>query len=462
MRVTVVGTGYVGLVTGACLASIGHRIVCVDADGERAAMVARGETPIVEDGLPELVKDGIAAGRLSATTDLGRAAAGAQVVMICVGTPSVGGSIDLSGVEAVSRQIGAAIKSNRGFPVVTVKSTVTPGTTGLLVRRAVELASGGRAGEDFGLVMNPEFLSQGSAVRDFLLADRIVVGEWDARSGDVLSELYRPLPAPLLRMGLAEAEMVKYAANGLQATLISYANQIAAICEATPDVDHARVMAAVHLDRMLDGPGGGRAGATRFLMGGIGFGGSCFPKDLVALSAHARAMGADPVLIDAVSSINTQRPEAAVRLMEEVTGGLMGKRIAVLGLSFKPGTDDLRESPALKIARRLLGCGAEVVTHDPLPIIRQRARTRLPEGIAVADTAEAALTEADAAIIATAWPEYRTWDWAVLADRMRSPILVDGRGLLDGLDLPRRMRVVRPGVGPGVGRHTNRTGLENA
>lgn len=455
MRVAVIGTGYVGLVTGACLASIGHRIVCVDSDSERAAMVARGETPIIEDGLPELVKDGLAAGRLSATTDLAQAVWDADVVMICVGTPSVGGSIDLSGIEAASRQIGAALKTRRTafpttFPIVTVKSTVTPGTTGQVVRRAIEIASNLRAGEDFGLAMNPEFLSQGSAVRDFLLADRIVIGEWDRRSGDALAQLYRPLPAPLLRMGLAEAEMVKYAANGLQATLISYANQIAAICEATPNVDHAQVMAAIHLDRMLDGPDGGRAGATRFLMGGIGFGGSCFPKDLVALSAHARAVGADPVLIDAVSSINTQRPEAALRLMEEAAGGLMGKRIAVLGLAFKPGTDDLRESPALKIARRLLGCGAEVVTHDPLPIVRQRARSQLPDGISVAETAEAALTGADAAIIATAWPEYRTWDWAAFADRMRSPILVDGRNLLDGIELPHRLRVLRPGIGPGI------------
>ncbi len=449
MRVVIVGTGYVGLVTGACLASVGHRVVCVEADRDRALRVARGETPIIEDGLPELVKDGVASGALSATDDLQAAAEGAEIAMICVGTPALAdGGSDLSAVERAACQLGATLKGRGGFPVVTVKSTVPPGTTDTVVRRAVEIAGGGRAGEDFGLAMNPEFLSQGSAVRDFLAPDRIVVGAFDPRSARVLEDLYRPFPAPLLVMALREAEMVKYAANGLQATLISYANQIAALCEAIPGVDHATVMAAVHLDRMLDGPGGGRAGATRFLMGGIGFGGSCFPKDLRALAALARERGVAAPLIEAVSALNDARIEAVARRLEAAIGTMAGRRLTVLGLAFKPGTDDLRESPGLRLARRLAGCGADVTVHDPLPIVRQRARSLLPADIAIADSAEAALTGADAAVIATAWPDYRDWDWTTFAARMARPLVLDGRLLLDGLDLPRWLTVLRAGAGP--------------
>lgn len=447
MRVAIVGTGYVGLVTGACLASVGHRVTCIDSDRDRAAMVARGETPMVENGLPELVKDTVANGRLSATADLAGGVAGAQVVMICVGTPATAdGAVDLAGVDTAARQVGLALVERDDFPVVTVKSTVTPGTTDTLVRRAVETATNRRAGEDFGLAMNPEFLSQGSAVRDFLDADRIVVGAWDQRSGDILADLYRPFPARLLRMAPREAEMVKYAANGLQATLISYANQIAAICEAVPGVDHAEVMRAVHLDRMLDGPGGDRAGAVRFLTGGIGFGGSCFPKDLLALAEFARRSRVPAPLIEAVGAVNAGRIDTVARRLEAEIGPLTGKRVTVLGLAFKPGTDDLRESPGLRLARRLLGCGAAVTVHDPLPIVRQRARTMLPKEVSVADGAEPALTGADAAIIATAWPDYRDWDWTAFAARMSQPVVYDGRLLLDGLDLPRWLRIIRTGA----------------
>lgn len=444
MPVAVVGTGYVGLVTAACLGAIGHSVVCVDSDHARVEAVARGEAPIHEDGLPELVREGVASGRLAATQDIEAGVAGARVVLLAVGTPTVDGRIDLSAVEAAARAIGHAIRGRTDFPVIAVKSTVVPGTTDTLVRRTLETASGGRVGESFGLAMNPEFLSQGSAVRDFLDADRIVIGEWDAASGDALAALYRPFPAPVLRMSLRDAEMVKYAANSLQALLISYANQIAALCEATPGTDHARVMAAVHLDRMLDGPEGGRAGATRFLKGGIGFGGSCFPKDLSALAAFAHRQGVPAPLIEAVSQVNAIRPAQAINRLAGELGGLFERRIAVLGLSFKPGTDDLRESPALKLITRLEARGAEVAAHDPLAAARKRARAL---DLPVVDSVEDALAGADAAIIATDWPEYRALDWAGLASRMRTPVVLDGRFVLDDLDLPRWLRVIRIGAG---------------
>lgn len=441
MHVAMVGSGYVGLVSGACLAAIGHRVVCVDANPARIEMLSRGQSPIHEEGLDQLIRDGLGNGHLGVTTHLPAALDGARLVVIAVGTPNIDGRVDLSAVEAASRQIGASLRGRRDRPVVAVKSTVIPGTTATRVRQWLEEASGGRAGRDFGLAMNPEFLSQGSAVADFLHPDRIVVGELDAASGDLLAELYAPLSAPLLRLGLTEAEMVKYAANSLQALLISYANQIAALCEATPGTDHARVMAAVHLDRMLDGPEGRRAGATRFLMGGIGFGGSCFPKDLQALTIYAHRLGVPVPLVAAISAVNAIRPAQIVNLLSSAMGGLFERRVAVMGLTFKPGTDDLRESPALALIERLRRHGAEVLAHDPLPEARQRARSH---GVAVTDSAEEALAGTDGAILATAWPEYRALDWRELAP----PVVLDGRFLLDGLDLPETVRVIRVGAGP--------------
>lgn len=441
MHVAMVGSGYVGLVTGACLAAIGHSVACVDSDPVRVDRLARGSAPIHEDGLDQLIRDGIGSGRLGATTNLAAAMETAAVIMVAVGTPNLDGRIDLSAVETACRQIGTLLHGRRDRPVVVVKSTVIPGTTATRVRAVLEEFSCGRAGRDFGLAMNPEFLSQGSAVKDFLHPDRIVIGQWDDYSGEVLAELYRPLAAPQLRMGVTEAEMVKYAANSLQAMLISYANQIAALCEATPGTDHARVMAAVHLDRMLDGPDGGRAGATRFLRGGIGFGGSCFPKDLQALTIYAHHLGVPAPLIAAVSAINAIRPAQVLNLLSAPLGGLYERRVTVLGLAFKPGTDDLRDSPGLALIERLRRHGAEVRAHDPLAEARAHGRAL---GLPVFDSAEDALDGADAAIIATAWPEYRALNWAA-----PGPITVlDGRAVLDGLDLPATLRLIRIGTGP--------------
>ncbi|HLO78746.1 MAG TPA: nucleotide sugar dehydrogenase, partial [Magnetospirillum sp.] len=339
MHVAIVGSGYVGLVTGACLSAIGHSVALVDTDPVRVDCLTRGLSPIHEDGLEALIRDGLANGRLGATTSLPAAMDAAQVIMVAVGTPNVEGRVDLSAVETACHQIGAALRHRRDRPLVAVKSTVIPGTTATLVRQTLEDASGGRAGRDFRLAMNPEFLSQGSAVADFLHPDRIVIGEWDTASGEILAELYRPLAAPMLRMGVTEAEMVKYAANALQALLISYANQIAALCEATPGTDLGRIMAAVQMDRMLDGPQGARAGATRFLQAGIGFGGSCFPKDLQALTIYAHRLGVPAPLIAAISAINAIRPAQVLNLLATRLGGLFERRVTVLGLAFKPGTD---------------------------------------------------------------------------------------------------------------------------
>lgn len=437
LAVAVIGTGYVGLVTAACLAAVGHRVSCVDRDHDRIAALDRGEVPFHEEGLAAL----LAEGRVTATTDTAAAVAAAEVVLICVGTPDRDGAIDLTALEAAASDVGRSLAGQ--FPVVAVKSTVVPGTTDTLVRRTLEQKTDRLAGRDFGLAMNPEFLSQGSAVADFMTPDRIVVGALDERSAAVMARLYQPFPAPLLTMGLREAEMVKYAANALQATLISFTNQFATLCEAIPGIDLARVMAAVHLDRMLDGPDGGRAGATRFLKGGIGFGGSCFPKDLAALSWWARRRGVELPLVDAAQAINTRRPAQVVELLAQAVGGVWQKRVAVLGLAFKPGTDDLRESPGLKLVGRLLARGVEVSAHDPLPAVRRRVRDMHRGAVLVPETAAEAVAGTDAAILATAWPDYRRRD---LADGMRNPVLLDGRGMLDGLAMPAGVRLLRIGT----------------
>lgn len=446
MRVAIVGIGYVGLVTAACLAAAGHRVVCADTDPDKVAAINRGETPIHEAVLSLLVKRGVAEGSLRATADLAEAMAGAALTMICVGTPSAAGSIDLTMVRRAAQQVGAVLAELPRHHVVAVKSTVVPGTTDTIVREALEEASGLTAGQ-FGLCVNPEFLSQGRAVADFQHPDRIVVGEYDARSGDVLAELYQDFPAPILRMGLRNAEMVKYAANSLQAALISFANQIASICERTPGADESVVMRAVHLDRLLAGPDGAPSPVAAYLRGGIGFGGSCFPKDLAAFRHFAAGIGADTRFLDGTIATNELRAEQVAALLRRELGSVAGRVIAVLGLAFKPHTDDIRTSPGLRLIERLEMRGAVVRAHDPLPQAMARARDRLGPRVELTPTPEAALRAADAAVIATAWPDYRAWDWPSLAAVMRTPLMLDGRNLFDGAAPPPGLLYRRIGVG---------------
>lgn len=439
MKIAVVGTGYVGLVTGACLAEIGHHVVCHDTLPERVAALRRGDCPIHEDGLPALIAKGRANGRLDAANELARALDGARAIIVAVGTPCEDGRIDLSFVKAASALIGAALKGRTDCPVVVVKSTVLPGTTGGLVRDEVERASGMVAGIGFSLAMNPEYLSQGQAVRDFREPDRIVIGAFDDRAASVLGEIYAPFACPKIVTSLVNAELAKYAANALQATLISYSNQIAAICEKVTGADEAVVMRSTHLDRIftqLTAEGPKPAPATRFLRGGVGFGGSCFPKDLLALRRFASDIGATTAMLDATIAINMGRPAEVADMLEGTMGGLAGRTIAVLGLAFKPGTDDLRFSPGLALASLLAEGGATVRAHDPLAAARDHARTALPTSIPVLEEAEAVLKDADAALIVTAWPDYAGWDWARLGGLMRRPLVLDGRDIFAGATPP--------------------------
>ncbi len=452
MNVAVVGTGYVGLTTGVCLASLNHDVTCVDLSPARVDAINRGETPFHEPGLPELLAHVLSAGRLRAVADVAAAVARCEVVFITVGTPDAESGIDLSFVAAAARDIGKALRTALGYRVVVVKSTVVPGTTDTVVRQALEEASGKRAGE-FGLCMNPEFLREGAAVSDFMHPDRIVIGQWDERSGRTLASLYDAFECPKLTTTLRDAEMVKYASNALLATLISYSNEIAAVCEATPGTDVEVVLRGLHLDRRLSPLADGRRirpGIVDFLWAGSGFGGSCLPKDVNALRAYARTHGLTPHVLDAVVAVNASRPARLVALAEEALGSLRGAEVALLGLAFKAGTDDLRDSPALAAARALVEKGARVRAYDPL-IRSAPPGSGLDRLLAVCATPEEALRGADAAVVTTAWPEFAEWNWAELVGLMRRGVIVDGRNALRAVAWPAGVRYLGVGRAPDNG-----------
>ena len=374
--------------------------------------------------------------------------------IIAVGTPSNETGIDLSLIRQAAREIGNQLPTLGLYHVVVVKSTVVPTTTDTVVRGELEAASGMVAGRDFGLAMNPEFLSEGRAVEDFTKPDRIVIGASTARAGSVLADMYAKFNCPILQTTPRNAEMIKYAANALQATLISFSNEIAGMCETISGLDEETVMRGVHLDKCWGAPGrDGKpqfAGVVTYLRAGIGFGGSCFPKDLRALREFARNEGIEMPILSSVLKVNQERAGHVVDLLTDHIGELRGKRIAVLGLAFKPETDDVRESPGVRIAKVLLLRGADVVLHDPLVRI-DAVRDQLGTGITQAHDVAAAASGADAIVIATGWDAYRRLDWTDIAARMRSPIIFDGRQVVsanhlsDGNDTARDRSTCRKG-----------------
>jgi UDPglucose 6-dehydrogenase len=445
-RIAIIGTGYVGLTTGVCLASVGHRVTCVDVVPQRVAAIEKGQAPFYEPRLAELLTAERASGRLTATTKFDEAVAAADITFIAVGTPQSERGIDLSHVREAARQIGTALRSASGYRAVVVKSTVVPGTTETLVRQMLEESSGRRAGE-FGLCMNPEFLREGSAIDDFLNPDRIVIGQWDERSGQALAEIYRPFECPKIFTTPSNAEMMKYASNALLATLISFSNEIAGLCETTPNTDVRAVLQGVQLDRRLSPMVNGHRvspGILSFLWAGCGFGGSCLPKDVNALRAFARERSLTPHLLDAVMSINAARPATLVRMAENALGSLRGATVAVLGLAFKAGTDDLRESAALAAIRLLAERGAAVKAFDPI-VKAFPAGAGFERLAQICATPQEALRGADAALVTLADPDFSAWDWARLCAAMRKPIIVDGRNTMQGVKWPAGARYISIG-----------------
>jgi UDPglucose 6-dehydrogenase len=426
MNVSIIGTGYVGVVTGACLAEKGHNVTCVDIDPNRVAALNRAESPIFEAGLDELMRRNV--GRtLRATTDLPAAVSDSDLTMIAVGTPSNGQTIDLAAVTAASRQIGSTLRNKNAYHVVVVKSTVVPGTTDLHVIPALEAAAGKRAGVDFGVAINPEFLSEGEAVHDFMFPDRIVLGGSDTRTLDVLEELYRPFPAaPRIRTNTRTAELIKYTSNALLANLISFSNEIANLCSALGGIDVMEVMRGVHSSQYFGNRNTeGLPPIVSFLRAGCGFGGSCLPKDVKALIAHGKQAGLPMSLLESVIAVNEEQPRKVVALLEKHWADLTGIRVAVLGLAFKPGTNDVRDSPAFPILRELLERGAVLKAFDPVAM--NKARQVLNDAdITYCDSLSEALLDIDAAIVVTPWPEFREVP-AFLRTRHPAPVFVDGR-----------------------------------
>lgn len=433
MRVSVIGTGYVGLVTGVCLAEKGHQVTCVDSDGEKIAKIKRGVAPIYELGLEELLRKNTGKG-LEATTDLERAVLTTDLSFIAVGTPSTGGKIDLRYVQEVSHQIGLALRQKPSYHVVVVKSTVVPGTTQEVVVPILERASGKKAGLDFGVGMNPEFLTEGEAVQNFLFPDRIVLGGIDAQTLGYLEKLYAGFEGvERVATDPKTAEMIKYVSNCLLATMISFSNEIGNLCATLGGVDVVDVMKGVHLSQYLTTtlPGGHRISPaiTSFLWAGCGFGGSCLPKDVQALIAHGQKHGLPMRLLEAVLRINEEQPEQVVSLLGRHFPSLRDVRISILGLAFRPDTNDIRESPAIPIIRRLLAEGATLKAYDPAA--NQETEKLFPNGqIQFCDELEQALHGVQAVILVTRWKEfYRLPD--LLSRLNPQPILIDGRRMLD-------------------------------
>jgi UDPglucose 6-dehydrogenase len=430
MRISIIGTGYVGLVTGACLADVGHHVTCVDVDAVRVAALNSARAPIFEEGLDALLEKNVGT-NLRATTNLADAVRDSETTFIAVGTPFDGQSIDLSYVLAASRQIGEALRSKIGYHVVVVKSTVVPGTTDGCVLPAVESSSGKQAGIDFGVGMNPEFLSEGEAVNDFMRPDRIVLGGIDERTIERLTDVYAPFPdAPRIRTNTRTAEMIKYASNALLANLISFSNEVANLGAAIGDIDAVEVLRGVQMSQYFRNRSEqGMPPITAFLHPGCGFGGSCLPKDVKALVAHGRSVGQEMRLLDAVIHVNEQQPARVIELLVKHRPSLEGMRVSVLGLSFKPGTNDTRESPAFPIIRELVSKGAVVTAYDPAASEEAR-RVIADSRVTFAPDLAASLDRTDAVVVVTPWPEFHVVP-SLLAAREPQPLFVDSRRAYD-------------------------------
>ena len=417
MRIAMIGTGYVGLVSGTCLADFGHHVTCVDKDASKIEGLLAGRMPIWEPGLEALVKSNVDRGRLQFTTDLGKAVEGAEAVFIAVGTPSRRGDghADLSFVFAAVEELAGHLN---GAVVVVTKSTVPVGTGD----RIAALLKENGAPEGVSVASNPEFLREGAAIADFKHPDRILVGADDDRARECLAEIYRPLflnRAPMLFTSRRTAELTKYAANAFLATKISFINEMADLCEAV-DADVQDLARGIGLDNRI-GP--------KFLHAGPGYGGSCFPKDTLALLRTAEEAGINQRIVSTVVEVNDSRKLAmADRVKQAVGGSVAGKRIGVLGLTFKPNTDDMRDAPSIPLVQGLLAGGAEVAAFDPVG--REQAEPLLP-GITFAGSAEEVADGADALVIVTEWDEFRALDLAELAKRMRGKVLVDLRNIYD-------------------------------
>ena len=421
MKLAVIGTGYVGLVSGACFSEFGFDVTCIDKDAGKIANIRSGLMPIYEPGLEELVARNVDAGRLHFSTDVGPAVAAADAVFIAVGTPTRRGDghADLTYVYEAARELAAHLT---GYTVVVTKSTVPVGT-GREVERIIREAN---PQADFDVASNPEFLREGAAISDFMRPDRVVVGAESERARAVLEALYRPLyliETPVLMTSLETSELIKYASNAFLAVKISYINQMADLCEKV-GADVHDVSKGMGLDKRI---------GNKFLHPGPGYGGSCFPKDTLALVRTAEDYGSDVSIVDGVVAYNAARKSAMAERVIAAGDGVAGKTVAILGLSFKPETDDMRDSPSLDIVPALIEAGASIRAYDPKAM--HEAKPMLPEGVTFTDSALTCLADADIAVIVTEWNEFRALTAAQFLDAMRGTVLVDLRNIYEPDDM---------------------------
>lgn len=420
MHIAVIGSGYVGLVTGACFAEFGVDVTCLDVDAEKIAQLSRGHATIYEPGLEQLIQKNLHAGRLKFTTDLPSAVEPASVVFLAVGTPPrADGSADLTFVEDAATQVARQLGS---YKVIAMKSTVPVGT-GKRLRELINanLSSPAR----FSVVSNPEFLREGAAISDFMRPDRVVIGSDDPEATELMRELYRPLyliETPFVITSVEGAELIKYAANAFLATKISFINEIANLCEKV-GCDVHDVARAIGMDRRIGG---------KFLHPGPGFGGSCFPKDTRALTVIGREYDSPMRIVDAVVTVNEQQRQSMLPKIENLVGGLRDKRVAVYGLSFKPETDDMRDAPSVDIIRALVAAGASVIAYDP--VAQQEAKKLLPEIDYAQDEYEAA-TGADVLVFVTEWNQFRALDMERIYRLMKTPNVADLRNIYEPADM---------------------------
>lgn len=404
MQISVIGTGYIGSVTGACLAEMDHHIVFVDRDKKKLDIIRAGESPIFEPGLDNLLRKN--QDRIETTTDMAHAIKKTDLTFICVGTPpNEDGSSNLSQIREVSRTIGKALGSDSGFHIIITKSTVLPGTIEGVIIPILEKESGKKAFIDFGIASNPEFLKEGTAVDDFFHTDRVVIGINDEKTRDILEKLYRPLNVPIFTTTLRTSEMIKFASNAFLATKISFANEIGNLCKEL-GIDSYDVFEGVGLDTRIN---------PKFFNSGIGFGGSCFPKDVNALIAHAKSKGITPRILNSVIAINDEQPLRMIALLKKHLNP-KGRTIGVLGLAFKPNTDDIRESRALPIISMLLEEGARVKVYDPIAMAN--FKNICPDLMYAVSASE--VLESDAILIVTEWNEFSDLDYT-------GKLVIDGR-----------------------------------
>lgn len=406
MKISVIGCGYVGLVTGLGFAELGNSVIFVDSDEVKVDLVNASKPPIYEPGLEELMIKNKSF--FYATKDYREAICNSDITFICVGTPSKeDDSIDLSYFKASAKEIGDSIAKKEEYHAVVVKSTVLPGTTEEILKPIIEERSGKKAFVDFGLAANPEFLREGNAIEDFFKPDRIVIGVRDEKTKSVLYELYEPFYSPKLVTDIKTAEMIKYASNAFLATKISFANEIGNICKKL-DIDTYRVFEGVGLDHRIN---------PAFFRAGIGFGGSCFPKDVRALIRKAEELGEKPRILKAVIEVNERQPLILVKLLKKHVPKLIDKKIGILGLAFKPNTDDVRESRAIPIIKKLIEEGAKVLAYDPKAM---ENFSKLFPDIEYASTAEKLIAESDAVLIVTEWKDFESLDYT-------GKVVIDGR-----------------------------------